>query len=178
MLLIILVRGINVGSTRSLPMKELVDILKSFDLEDVETYIQSGNAVARSPRKVTPDLGENISAAIEARRGFKPQVLCLTADQLKRTIASNPFLDAEAEPNRLHVFFLASKPAAPDLESLEKIKGPTERFQLTDAGFYLHTPDGFGTSKLAEKAERYLGVPATARNWRTVMKLAEMAGAG
>ena len=177
MLLIILIRGINVGSTRSLPMKELVDILRSFDLEDVKTYIQSGNAVARSPRKVAPDLDENISTAIEARRGFKPHVLVLSAEQLELAIHSNPFPEAEADPKRLHVFFLASKPAAPDLESLEKIKGPTERFQLTDAAFYVHTPDGLGTSKLAERAERYLGVPATARNWRTVMKLAEMAAA-
>jgi uncharacterized protein (DUF1697 family) len=178
MRLIILLRGINVGSTRSLPMKELVDILRSFDLEDVETYIQSGNAVARSSGKVAPDLTERISAAIEERKGFKPQVLVLSADQVKRVIAANPFPEAEADPRRLHVFFLASMPAAPDLESLERIKGPTERFELTDAGLYLHTPDGLGTSKLAEKAERYLGVPATARNWRTVMKLAEMAGAG
>ncbi|HUF08042.1 MAG TPA: DUF1697 domain-containing protein [Rhodothermales bacterium] len=176
MRLIILLRGINVGSTRSLPMKELVDILRSFGLEDVATYIQSGNVVARSSGEVAPDLTERIAVAIEERKGFKPQVLVLSADQLKRAIASNPFPEAEADPRRLHVFFLASRPAAPDLESLEKIKGPTERFELTDAGFYLHTPDGFGTSKLAGKAERYLGVPATARNWRTVMKLAEMAG--
>lgn len=176
MRLIILLRGINVGSTRSLPMKELVDILRSFDLQDIETYIQSGNAVARSSGEVAPDLTERIAAAIEDRKGFKPQVLVITADKLKRVITSNPFPEAEADPKRLHVFFLASKPSAPDLESLEKLKGPTERFQLTGAGFYIHTPDGFGTSKLAEKAERYLGVRATARNWRTVMKLAEMAG--
>jgi uncharacterized protein (DUF1697 family) len=48
---------------------------------------------------------------------------------------------------------------------------------LTKAVFYIHTPDGFGTSKLAGRVEQMLGVKATARNWRTVTTLLEMAQA-
>jgi uncharacterized protein (DUF1697 family) len=48
---------------------------------------------------------------------------------------------------------------------------------LKDKIFYLHTPDGFGISILAARAERALGVAATARNWRTVKTLIELASA-
>ena len=71
-----------------------------------------------------------------------------------------------------------TKPARkPDLKSLEALKTHTERFVLKGRIFYLHTPNGFGTSKLAKRAERLLGVDATARNWRTVKTLLAMAKA-
>ncbi len=172
---IALFRGINVGGRNILPMKELVRDLQSLGLEDVKTYIQSGNAVFRAAREDAAALGAEISATIEGRHGFRPHVLLLSADQLADAIASNPFPEAEAEPKTLHVSFLASLPPAPDLDALAAVKAPSERFHLTDRVFYLHAPDGIGRSKLAAKAERLLGVPITARNWRTVDKLREIA---
>jgi uncharacterized protein (DUF1697 family) len=73
------------------------------------------------------------------------------------------------------VYFLAASPERPDLDGLEGIKSDRERFFLGDGVFYLHAPDGIGRSKLAANVERLLGVPATARNWRTVGKVMEMA---
>jgi uncharacterized protein (DUF1697 family) len=90
-------------------------------------------------------------------------------------VAGNPFPRAVADPGRLHLFFLAATPKHPDLESLETLRARSERFELKGPIFYLHTPDGFGTSRLAGRAERLLGVEATARNWRTVTTLLEMA---
>ena len=58
---------------------------------------------------------------------------------------------------------------------LQALKAKSERFALKGKVFYIHTPDGFGTSKLAARAERLLGVEATARNWRTVTTLLELA---
>ena len=58
---------------------------------------------------------------------------------------------------------------------MEALKAKSERFALKGKVFYLHTPDGFGTSKLAARAERLLGVEATARNWRTVTTLLDIA---
>ena len=172
---IVLLRGINVGGKNILPMNGLVRDLQSLNLENVKTYIQSGNAVFRSSRKVSATLGAKIATKIENRHGFRPRVLILSADQLEDAIESNPFPDAEAEPKTLHLFFLAWAPAAPDIESLTEAKSPSERFHLTDHVFYLHAPDGIGRSKLAANAEKFLGVAITARNWRTVQKLWEMA---
>ena len=70
---------------------------------------------------------------------------------------------------------LAERPKKPDLKSLESLKARTEQFMLKGKTFYVHTPEGFGRSKLGGRAERLLGVDATARNWRTVTTLIEMA---
>ena len=154
---ILLLRGINVGGKNILPMNELVRLLQSLNLENIKTYIQSGNAIFRSSREVSPKLAASIATKIDSRHGFKPHVLILSADQLENAIASNPFPEAEAEPKTLHLLFLASAPAAPDIQSLTKAKSPSEQFHLADHVFYLHAPDGIGRSKLAAKAEKLLG---------------------
>ena len=61
------------------------------------------------------------------------------------------------------------------MDAIQALCSDSERWQLTDAVFYLHAPDGIARSKLADAAERKLGVGATARNWRTVSKLLELA---
>ena len=174
---IALFRGINVGGRNILPMKELVRDLEALGLQNVRTYIQSGNVVFQSPRKLPATFAEKIAMKIEKGHGFKPRVVVLDEADLQRAIDANPFPGARESPKTLNLFFLAAAPATPDLASLDAARSPTEEFELIDRVFYLHTPDGFGTSKLAERVERSLGVPATARNWRTVLKLAEMAGA-
>lgn len=169
-----LLRGINVGGRNSLPMTTLVKILESLGLEQVRTYIQSGNVLFRS-RKSRTGLAKQIREAIGKTHGFTPDVFVLRVDELQQAMRSNPFPEAEAEPKSLHLYFLASSPKEPNLEAMEAIRGERERFAIDGNVFYLHAPDGIGRSKLATNAERRLGVPATARNWRTVTKLFEMA---
>ena len=94
-------------------------------------------------------------------------------------VQANPFpaLAQEATARQLHVFFLADVPAAIDSVRLDALSRPSERWQCVAKAFYLDAPDGFGSSKLATQVERALGVSATARNWRTVMALAQMLAA-
>lgn len=171
---ILLLRGINVGGAGKLPMRELAGILESLGLENIRTYIQSGNVVFESSGQIPADLGEQIASAIEDQKGFRPHVLVLSGEAFERAADANPFEEAEEDPSRVHLFFLASEPENPDVDALTEAKSPTERFHLTDEVFYLYAPDGIGRSKLASKAEKILGVPATARNWRTVNKLLDM----
>jgi len=99
----------------------------------------------------------------------------LTRRALESAVSGNPFPEVVENPQSLHLFFLAERLKKPDLKPLEALKTKTERFELRGTVFYLHTPDGFGRSKLAARAERLLGVETTARNWRTVTTLLEMA---
>lgn len=172
---IALFRGINVGGSNILPMKELVALLQSLGCENVRTYIQSGNAVFRHAEHSPPRLSARIRAALRDSHGFAPDVLILTADRLERAVASNPFPDAEAGPSKLHVFFLAAVPDNPDIESLEKMRAESERFVLRGDVAYFHAPDGIGRSRLAAGLEKALGVSGTGRNWRSVCKILEMA---
>jgi uncharacterized protein (DUF1697 family) len=173
--LIALLRGINVIGNNKLPMKELSALLTGLGLRDARTYIQSGNVVFHSNAKNKTALAAKISAAIKAQHGFAPQVLLLDADELRQAMAGNPYPEAVSAPRTLHLFFLAEAPRHPDQKSLEAIRTGGERFKLDGKVFYLHTPDGFGPSRLAARVEKSLGVAATARNWSTVCKLAEMA---
>lgn len=174
---IALLRGINVGGHGKLPMKDLAQLLKKLGCQCVETYIQSGNAVFRSANADPADLARQLAAAIEKQAGFRPRVLVLDTKVLESAVRANPFAQAEADPARLHLYFLASKPAAPNLDAIEKARSAREQYALKGGVFYLLTPDGAGKSKLAAKAEKWLGVDATARNWRTVRTLIEMARA-
>ena len=171
---IALFRGINVGGNNILPMKELVAVLKSLGLQNVKTYIRSGNAAFRSKASDAKPLADKIAAAIKLSHGFEPKILLLDADTLARAIRSNPYPEAEVEPNTLYLNFLSSVPPSPDLKALEKTKAENERFHLAGDVFYLHAPDGIGRSRLFARMERLLGVLATSRNWRTLCKLKEM----
>ena len=171
---IALLRGINVGGRNAMPMAALTATFQSAGCGSVRTYIQSGNVVFTSPEKSRQKLSKRLGDAIEDQFGFRPSVLLLTEGEFRAAVANNPFRSAVTEPKTLHFFFLDSVPKSPDMKGIEKLALPTERYKLVDAIFYLHTPDGFGRSKLAAGAERRLGEPATARNFTTIQKLSEM----
>jgi uncharacterized protein (DUF1697 family) len=172
---IALLRGINVGGRNILPMKDLTTLLQNLGCGNVKTYIQSGNVVFRHQVSDAPHLAAAIRVAIHVNHGFEPDILLLTPEKIAQAVSSNPFPDAESEPSRLHLLFLAATPESPDLDLVESLRTDTERFELTDDYAYLHAPDGIGRSKLAARVERALGVTTTGRNWRTVGKILGMA---
>ncbi|MBK9317357.1 MAG: DUF1697 domain-containing protein [Acidobacteria bacterium] len=171
---IALFRGINVGGKHSLPMKELVVLLENIGVQKVRTYIQSGNAVFQTIEKDPSQVAKRISAEIKKRYSFEPHVLLLELEAIDEAIANNPFPEAESDPGSLHLYFLVSTPGTPELDKLNELKKESERFYLRDKVFYLHAPEGVGRSRLAASAEKVIGVPMTARNWRTVCKIREL----
>ena len=183
---IALLRGINVGGRNRLKMATLRGDLEALGFRSVRSYIQSGNVVFEygddeiSADRVRADeydaLGERVASTIEERHGFRPRVLVFPADHLRSAMDANPFPGAEAEPRRLHLFFLACTPDDPDESAIRESAASSERWAIRGDVFFLHAPDGIGRSKLARSVERLLGVPATARNWRTLSKLRAMLG--
>ena len=171
---IALFAAVNVGGTGKLPMKELAAVLENLGAKDVRTYIQSGNAVFRHKAADGAKLARQITAAIGKSHGFEPAVILLSRPAYEAIAAANPYPGAEADPKTLHVFFLAA-PSPADPAALEKLRAPSEHFTLTGAALYLHAPEGIGKSRLAARAGKLLAVPQTARNWRTVTTLRDMA---
>ena len=168
-------RGINVGGHNILPMKELKRMLEGMGSEQVLTYIQSGNVVFTHEESRANLLELKIQRAVNSNFGFEPRILLLSAAQLKTAIASNPFPDAAQLPKTLHFYFLAEAAEEVDRNKLNELKSSSEKYSLVDRVFYLHAPDGIGRSKLAARVEKFLGVPATARNWSTVEKVLHLA---
>ena len=169
-----LLRGINVGGNHSLPMQALRNLLARVGCEDVQTYVQSGNAVFRSSQDAGA-LSSGISSAVNEQFGFSPNVCLLTIEEYRSIVAANPYPEAEDTPKYLHVCFLIGTADSPDLDTLESLRSSTERYELLVNAFYLHAPDGIGRSKLAAKVDICLGVETTGRNWRTVTKLSALA---
>jgi uncharacterized protein (DUF1697 family) len=169
---IALLRGVG-GGIRPLPMRELTTALEGIGLKNVRTYIQSGNVVFSSA-KTAARLADEIERCIEKTFGFHSSTFVLSVPELRRAAAGNPFPQADAAPKTLHLFFLEKPAKAAQLDAMNELKAKSEQFVLTSKVLYFYAPEGIGTSKLAAKAGRLLGVDMTARNWRTVGKLLEM----
>lgn len=176
---IALLRAVNVGGTGKLPMADFRKLLTQLGFRNVETYIQSGNAVfdaPGSPAAVT----KLVSAALAKLLGKPVPVLIRTRDELTRVLAANPFADeAAANGARVHAVFLSAHPAKGAATGLDRIVSQfparRDRYHLAGDTLYLHLPDGAAESKFTAVAlDRILGVTATARNWNTVLKLHAM----
>jgi len=174
---IALLRGINVGGHNILPMKTLATIMGSLGLENIRTYIQSGNVVFDYSGQDAFLLPQKIRKEIDLQNGFSPLVIIIALPEFERAVANNPFDRQDSDPQNLHFGFLVSKPEQPDLVRMESLKANSEQFHLTDRVFYLFAPMGIGKSKLATQVEKLLGVPMTDRNFRTVQKILEIANA-
>lgn len=169
---IALLRGINVGSTRSLPMELLRELCEGCGMRNPRTYIQSGNVVFEAAKKDMAKAAAALEDAIERDRGFRPSVIVRTLDELAAAIEANPFAArARDEPSKLLVMFLKSKATAGASAALDGVKRGPEQLRLVGRELYIDFPNGIGKSKLAlPAAEKALGVPATGRNWNTVLR--------
>jgi len=175
----ILLRAVNVGGTAKLPMTDFRKLLADCACANVETYIQSGNAVVDAKCSAS-GLIKSVAEALAKYMGSPVPVIVRAHAELDRVIAGNPFAaEAAADGARVHAVFLSAVPEAAKAAGLEQIvtKNPTrrDRYRLAGDTLYLHLPDGAGESKFtAQTVDRVLGVTATARNWNTVLKLHAM----
>ncbi len=166
---IALFRAINVGGKQPLPMKPLCALLEGVGLQAVQSYIQSGNVVFRSDR-LPSELTSEIAEAVMQEHGFRPQLLLLDETQFRSAVKNIPF-DCD---KGLHLFFLLTPAASPDMERLDALKSASERYQLGEQVFYLYAPDGIGRSRLVSQLESNLAVGVTGRNWNTVKRVMGM----
>jgi uncharacterized protein (DUF1697 family) len=174
--LIALLRAVNVGG-RKLPMAELRALCGELGWEDVETYIQSGNLVFTAPGEA-PEIERKLEEAIEARFGIDVPVMVRTATQWAGYVAANPFPKvAEDEPNRLQLLVSKERPKSDAAQKLMERALAGEAVRAAGGALWFHFPEGVGTSKLVPALiDKAAGSPSTSRNWRTVLKLQEMAG--
>jgi uncharacterized protein (DUF1697 family) len=175
-----LLRGINVGGSRKVPMADLRTLLADLGHDDVRTYLQSGQAVFSSGHGSEHSLAGEIAQAIEKRFGFGVDVIVRDHAYLRSIADACPFPAADLEPKQLHVTYF-SAPVTPErFTEIDQDAYLPEEFRLGDRALYLYAPNGLGRSKLAEhlsKPRINKGVIATTRNWNTVVKLVEMTGA-
>lgn len=171
---IVLFRG--VGGKTQLPTAPLREKLAEAGFANVATYINSGNAVVRT--KLSRDKAvAKIAAICSASFGFDKQIYAISRSEWAELIEKNPFADATSPGNLLHAAWLQDTPSSAAINALEVLAVDGDRFAVVGNVAYLHTPRGFSKSQLAAKFDKGIGVPNTARNWNTVLKLAALAEA-
>jgi len=183
---IALLRGINVGGRNKVPMADLREVVTSLGHTEVSTYIQSGNVLFSTADTDAAKLAAALESAIENRFGIWSSVVVLSRDELAGVLAANPYPD-EPNPRMVHVVFLNAELPEEVLgrisaaESAAAAKGSRDTVHVAGQpqALFLHTPDGFGTSELAQNVFKIIappkdkkhGLAATARNWATATKL-------
>ena len=156
-------------------MPELRECLASEGLEDVRTYVQSGNVVA-STNEAPDELARRCRALIGRQFSLDIAVIVRTRDELAQVVKLDPLKDVADNPKRYQVTFLSSELDHKQLERRAAVAGPAERLVGIGRELYSWHPEGVGRSKLWGRiAGAGLGVTATARNWTTVTTLLQMA---
>jgi uncharacterized protein (DUF1697 family) len=169
-----LLRGINLGKARQVDMTRLREVLTARGHGEVRTHLRSGNVVLDSAMPEA-DLADDLSAAIGEEFGFDVPVVVRTGTELAAVVAGDPFATVATDPARYLVTFMAEPPDPAGVDALPS--ADSGDYLVRGRELYLWLPDGIQNTPLASwKWDRLLGRPGTARNWNTVVRLAELAG--
>jgi uncharacterized protein (DUF1697 family) len=174
---IALLRGINVGGNKKVPMAQLRRLVEGLGYERVRTYVQSGNVVFSDGEGETASaVARRLAHAIRDEFGFDVAVVVRSRDELAAVVEANPYPQADEAPTTLHVIFLDAAIDPAGLADVDQAAFAPDEFVVRGRDVYVLTPGGIGRSKLAAKlTDKRLGGTATARNWRTVGRLLAMA---
>ena len=174
--LVALLRGVNVSGKHPLPMNDLAAMFVDAGCGDVQTYIQSGNVVCQASQGLARRVPALVTAAIADRFGFRVPVVTRTAGELRRIVRDNPLVRAGVDAGALHVVFLAHRPVAAKLAALDPNRSPPDVYAVRGREIYLHCPNGLARTKLTNAYfDTKLATTSTTRNWRTVLRLLELA---
>jgi uncharacterized protein (DUF1697 family) len=171
---IALLRGVNLGRAKRVPMADLRALLDDLGYGDVKTLQQSGNALFTAARGSAASIGRTIESKLAADVGIECTVIMRRHSELAKAVKANPFVGAEADQKQLHAVFLSGKPPATKVATLDPDEYAPDEFAFGDRVVYLKLPNGVAGSRLPA-LDRPLGVAATMRTWRTVTRLDELA---
>ncbi|WP_329414807.1 DUF1697 domain-containing protein [Streptomyces sp. NBC_00704] len=172
-----LLRGINVGGSRKVPMADLRALMEGLGHGEVRTHLQSGQAVFAGAHGDEESLAADLTAAIAERFGFDVGVIVRDHAYLKAVADACPFPAAELTAKQLHVTYCSAPVDEERYAGIDRAAHLPEEFRLGDRALYLYAPEGLGRSRLAEQLARprvTKGLITTTRNWNTVVKLVEM----
>jgi len=170
---VLLLRGINVGGHKKLPMADLRRLATALGWEDVQTYIQSGNLVCRAPGD-GPTLAAALERTLRDELAFEAPIVAVERRVWARLAEGGVFPDAEVEhPKGLHVGLAqGAKPSAANLKALAPYCQQGERIAVNGGALWIDFPAGVAGTKLTPAVlDRTVGAPITMRNWNTVQAI-------
>ena len=169
---IALLRGINVGAHRRILMADLKTALKQIGLNDVVTYIQSGNLIFSSNKSNTI-LEAELSDLIKTIFNFEVPIIVRSKKEFQTIIKENPF--NRDDTSKLHFTFLKTPPKENDITSIEHEAFEPDIFKIKPDVIYLHLENKYHKTKLSNAFfEKKLKTETTTRNWKTTLNLLEL----
>lgn len=174
---IAILRGINVSGSKMIKMDNLKLSINELKFRNIESYIQSGNLIFEYAKTNQQDLANKIMYKIQEAFGFHVPVIVKSTEELNTVIANNPFINNRNEAiDKLHVTFFSEEPEKALQDKLADNATDSDEFIIDGNMVYLFCPNGYGRTKFNNNYfEAKLKISATTRNWKTVIKLAEMA---
>jgi len=173
---IALLRGINLGGNNLIKMDALRAEFEKLGFKNVVSYINSGNLAFDTKKSSEKKLSDKIEKAVEAMIGRNIQVMIRERSDIDRIVAKDPFKGQYESHKEVHVLFMKDELPADKEELLLEQQTDDERVVVDGREIYCHVRQGAAESVILGKAfvEKKLKVSPTARNWRTVQKLAEL----
>jgi uncharacterized protein (DUF1697 family) len=166
---IALLKGINVGGHKKVPMSELRELLSKSGFENVQTYIQSGNVVLESSKLAT-EVKDTIQESIMSHFGFEVSVVVKMRAELQTIFDASPF--SELEKQKSYFILFDKIPKIELLKEVGSISYENEEVVINKDCLYFYSSKGYGNAKFSMAAfERKLKVIGTARNYNTMVKL-------
>ena len=169
-----LIRGINLGPNKRVPMAELREALTELGYDNVRTLLASGNVIVETKQK-PPAVAAAIEKVIADRFGHDVVVITRTAAEIEAVIEANPLGDVATDGSRQFVSFLSDEPKAAVLREIEQADIGDERYVAAGREIHYWCADGLRDSKVMKvMTEKRLGVTATVRNWNTLLKIRDV----
>ena len=166
-------RGINVSGHKIIKMAELAKMFEDMKFKKVKTYIASGNVVFSSNEKDSAKLEVKIEKEIKKTFGFDVVVFVRTKEELQKIVKLNPFSKIKIEKPKFYVLFTKGKEFAKIKVPFTSEKYNVEIIAVLENNFFcVARPDVVGSGGGANLfIEKEYKIPATTRNWNTVVKI-------
>jgi len=175
---IALLRAVNVAGHNKVAMADLRDLLNRTGFENARSLLQSGNLIFDGERDDTGTIEQILERASRRHLQLETDFFVRTTGDWEGIIDRNPYrAEAQRDPGHLLMMTFKEPPTAANVESLQQAIRGRETLRVFGREGYFVYPDGVGRSRLTNALiEKKLGTRGTARNWNTVLKLAESAG--
>ena len=167
---IALLKGINVGGHKKVPMSELKELFFKTGFKNMRTYIQSGNVIFQTQDESIQKIEASIEKAIIDNFGFEVSVLVKTKPELQLIFDNSPF--SEDKKKYSYFMMLHDKPSMELVNVASQKIYENEEYMILNDCIYFFNANGLGQSKFnVNYFERKLNTFATARNYNTMVKL-------
>jgi len=170
-----LLRGVNLGGNKRVPMAELRRLVEELGFTDARTLLNSGNVVFTARANQVRGAAGRIAKAIADELGVSTTVTVLTEVEIRAIIDENPLAAIADNPSRMLIGVFAAPEARAKAQALTSRSWSPEAMVVGSRAAYLWCANGIGAGEVAFALDRALKEGVTARNVATLTKLRDLA---